>query len=74
MCSLLFVEEPEVDPAAEQDGGGLRHPEHDPAQRLEEGRQPVLNNIPLFLCFSLPLYLSFSFLKYRPETCLNVFF
>ena len=60
MCSLLLVEEPEVDTAAEQDGRRLRHPEHDPAQRLEEGRQPVLNKIPLFLCFYISLSLSLS--------------
>jgi hypothetical protein len=40
---LFSGERAEVDAAAQEEGGRLRHSEHDPPQRLEKGRQAILN-------------------------------
>jgi hypothetical protein len=42
---LFSGESAEVDAAAEEEGGRLWHSEHDPPQRLEKGRQAILNTV-----------------------------
>jgi hypothetical protein len=42
---LFSGESAEVDAAAQEEGGRLRHSEHDPPQRLEKGRQAILNGV-----------------------------